>query len=189
MRYSQLICATYKFLTPQGLSQRQNQGFTILETVIVVVIMGILAAIAAPSWLTFLNTQRLDIAQNQMLDILRQTQDAAKHKNIDYQLSLKQQQQQVQWAIHPSQLDTANLPWNTLGEGVGLSPETTLYQQSDGIYRIRFNHHGEVKGQLGRITLSLNSGGDRKRCVIVSSLLGAVRTGETQPQQANAPCD
>jgi hypothetical protein len=43
---------------------------------------------------------------------------------------------------------------------------------------MQFNHYGEVNGQLGRITLSTIDQADTKRCVMISTLLGAMRKGE-----------
>ena len=47
---------------------------------------------------------------------------------------------------------------------------------------MQFNYKGNTNGQLGRITLSLRSGGTAKRCVFVSTLLGGMRTAKDQAQ-------
>lgn len=172
------------------LGQSSAQGFTLLELLVVVVMIGILAAIASPAWLAFVSGQRLSAAQSQVFDILRQTQSEAKRQHVIYQASFRQQNGRAQWAIHPASVSPQS--WNTLSEGVKLleaDTETTLLKKDD-FYQVRFNHRGEVNGQLGRITLAPAIDGDsRKRCVFVSTLIGQLRAGENRPNKPGNPCE
>jgi len=54
-----------------------NQGFTVAELIVIVAILGILAAIAAPSWLNLLTRQRLYDARANALDKIREAQNQA----------------------------------------------------------------------------------------------------------------
>lgn len=170
------------------------RGFTLLEILVVLALIGVVTAIAAPSMQAFLNNQKLSTGQNQVYEGLHQAQSKAKLQHIKYEISFRQFGNKVQWVSYsvgetpPSNAALSNLPWNTLSEGIQLDPETTLVQNGD-VYRVRFNNYGEVSGQLGRVTLSLTSGGSSKRCVIVSTLLGAMRTGESHPEKKNTTCD
>ncbi len=170
---------------------QSTRGFTLIELLVVIALMATLAAIAAPSWVSFLNNQRLSTAQSQVLEVLRQAQTTAKLKRLDYQVSFRPHplNGKAEWAMHPATLTNPDsLPWNSLGENIQINPETTFLRQSNGIYKVRFDHRGEIKGNLGRVTLSVPNS-QVKRCVIVSTLLGAMRTGENRPGQAGNPCD
>lgn len=153
-------------------------GFTLLELLISLVIIGISSAIAAPSWLAFVDVQRLNTAQNQVHNAMRQAQSQAKKEKLTWQASFREQNGVVQWAIHPGTVNPLVANWNNLDSSVRLDTETTL-QQSNGVRRIQFDYRGSVRQPpLGRITLSSKSGGKAKRCVFVSTILGAMRTGK-----------
>jgi type II secretion system protein H len=52
-------------------SWQSEQGFTLAEVMIVVVLMGIVLAIAASSWFGMIESRRVDSAANQMVSELR----------------------------------------------------------------------------------------------------------------------
>lgn len=56
---------------------RSTAGFTLFELLVVIVMVSILALIAAPSWLTFVNNRRADAGRDQILQSLRQAQNQA----------------------------------------------------------------------------------------------------------------
>jgi prepilin-type N-terminal cleavage/methylation domain-containing protein len=165
----------------QSTSLVNQTGFTLLESLVLVLIIGILASIAAPSWLAFWHNQKLATAQGQVVEVLHKTQETAKQKRLKQQASFRTQNGRVQWAIHAVNADVNNVSWNSLESGIQIDSESTL-QLSNSIYQVQFNHQGETNGQLGRLTLSITSSPMMKRCVFVASLLGAIRTGQTQPR-------
>lgn len=156
--------------------QGVTKGFTLLEMLVVLVMIGVLSAIVAPGWLAFYNHQRLNAAQNKVFEALNQAKKTSTLKRLDYQVSFREQNDQIEWAIHPTLVSPTNAVWNRLEKGVLLDHATTLYEK-DGIYRMRFNHRGEASGQIGQVVLSL-SPESNKRCVIISTLLGTIRQGE-----------
>ena len=158
-------------------NNRSNSGFTFIEMITALLMIGILSAIAAPSWFALIKTQHLNIAQDQVYRAMREAQSQAKKEKLTYHASFREENNNVQWAVHPATIDPSNAKWNDLDDSVQLDANSTL-QLSNGVRRVRFDDIGGVIPPLGKITLSSKSGGTAKRCVIVSTILGAMRTAK-----------
>ncbi|NJN31579.1 MAG: prepilin-type N-terminal cleavage/methylation domain-containing protein [Synechococcales cyanobacterium RM1_1_8] len=160
-------------------------GFTLVELMGVVAIAGLLGAIAAPSWISFQRRQELNGAQFEVLSAMREAQIKAIQHRRKWQASFREQEGRVQWATHPAvQTNLSQVDWNNLSPRVQIDPETTL-RLSNGVRRVQFDPFGNVNGQLGRLTLSAKGGSVTKRCVVVSTLLGALRAGENRSRKEN----
>jgi prepilin-type N-terminal cleavage/methylation domain-containing protein len=62
-------------LVQLGLSRRVNdRGFTLTEVLVVIIIAGVLAGIAAPSWLTFVDRQRMTTIRSELLLKVKEAQ-------------------------------------------------------------------------------------------------------------------
>jgi prepilin-type N-terminal cleavage/methylation domain-containing protein len=171
--------------TKQSANINCSSGFTLLEMLIVVFLVGILSAIVTPSWLGFVNTRRLNTAQSQVYQAMREAQSQAKKEKLTWQASFREQNSTVQWAVHPATVTPTNAVWNSLDSTVSLDNETTL-DLVNNVRQIQFDYIGSVKlSQLGRVTLSSKSGGKAKRCVIASTILGAMRTAKDRPTADN----
>jgi Tfp pilus assembly protein FimT len=170
---------------------QSSRGFTILELVIIVAIVGVLSAIAVPSWLGFFNRQQLNSASNQVYQAMRQAQSRSMQERETWQASFREGDSGVQWAVHRSSLAPNQVAWNSFSNTIAIDSESNL-PRSQGMYRVRFNYKGcpvynptdtctnTTIRTKGRLTLSSLNGGEAKRCVIVSTLLGALRTSQEQ---------
>lgn len=160
---------------------RGPAGFTLLETLTVVVIVGILMAIASITWLSFLNRWRLDAGQDQIYHIMRMAQSKAKNEKRRWQASFRNTHNQVQWAIHPTSVSMPETEWLTMVGTFQIDPdETTLYQSGDNVYRLQFNHQGHINGRLGRLTIKGLNPHKARRCVFASTLIGTLRKARDQ---------
>ncbi|MGB3190316.1 MAG: prepilin-type N-terminal cleavage/methylation domain-containing protein, partial [Limnoraphis sp.] len=75
---------THLLLVSKHHNQKTEVGFTIVELMLTVAIMGIFAAIAAPSWDTFVSRQRIRAVNGQVLQTLQTAQAEAKLKKQNY---------------------------------------------------------------------------------------------------------
>jgi Tfp pilus assembly protein FimT len=162
-----------------------------------VTMSGIVSAIAFPNWIAFVERQRLNSAQNQVYQAMQEAKSNATRDKVTWQASFRQVlvdgKQVVQWSVHRASITPSAESWHNLAANVRLDDETSL-PNSDSMRRIRFNYSGCPVYQLndecgqttiltkGRITLSSAKGGKAKRCVIVSTLLGALRMAKEQPK-------
>lgn len=152
-----------------------DSGFSMLEVIVVMAIVGIIAAIAAPSWVSFSTTWKLNAAQDEVYQALRQAQAEAKRRGIGWQVSFQNVDGQAQYASHPVTTAPFLAAWSTLPESVQLDPDRTTVRLDNGVYEVQFNHKGHVNGQLGRVSLMGNESVPTRRSVLASTLIGALR--------------
>ncbi len=189
------------------LKNRSSSGFTLLEMLVVILLIGILGAITVPSWVSFVNIRYLNTAQDEFYRAMRQAQSQAKKHKLTWQASFREHNGTVQWTVHqaqagkfiPDAVINNDQIWSTVHPSVYIDIErnkkgkyeTTLRKQtSPQVWRVIFNYQGcpiyEVGDEctktslrtLGQITLYSKNNVNVKRCIYVSTILGATRTGK-----------
>ena len=165
----------YQYCFGKQRSAERNDGFTLLELLIIVAIVGVLAAVAAPSWQAFLDRQRMNSARGEILSILRDAQDEAQ---------AKQQSREVFFSSTPTspisltvrnESDIAGGIEILVGGGE-ISSKYALTAPSS----IVFDHDGRVNVPTPFVVTitnrdSLLSSNPRQSCAIVTTLLGGLQ--------------
>jgi len=151
----QVICR-YRLRT---YSNRQA-GFTFIELLVVIIIVGVLSAIAAPGWLGFVQQRRAGAASDAMVRAIQEAQSLAKTRKLSYSISFRNEGGVPQVAIYPykntsgNDIDPNNLDdisWKSLGnEQLALKPgqiilRTNLGTANQGNNTINKIPNGEVK--------------------------------------------
>lgn len=154
-----------------------SEGFTLIELLVVVTIIGILGSIAAPSWLSYLNRQRVRSVQTDLKSILQQAQTKAQQRSTSYSIVLGSTPDGPTAALSTagSIITSTSLGSNAkniqLAEFVGTAVATDP---------LEFNYRGNVSDDSIPFVIKITSDNNAatQRCLIVTSLLGGIVEAE-----------
>ncbi|MEO0350647.1 MAG: hypothetical protein AAF282_11435 [Cyanobacteria bacterium P01_A01_bin.15] len=94
----------------------RNKGFTLIELFVIVIMVGILGAIAAPGWLAYLNRRQVTATRDDVYQSLLQAQTRAKQRSVTYEVEFQETADGVlQWSVHPK--GTAPSSWEEASSG------------------------------------------------------------------------
>lgn len=168
------------------LSKQPVAGFTLLEVLTTVALIGIISAIAIPSFAGLINRQRLNNAQEQVFTIMRNAQANAKRERRTWTACFRDDGTRVLSSLNrlPSSTWTCATATNwqpLLGADSKLIainvPNTSIDPSPATYYPVQFEYNGSIKPPLRRITLNIrNETNGIKRCVFLSTVLGALRS-------------
>ncbi|NEQ74539.1 MAG: type II secretion system protein [Okeania sp. SIO2C9] len=169
-------------------NNKSNKGFTILEVIIVMLIIGILSAIAAPSWEAFITRQRTRTVNSQVLQALQKAQNQAKLKKQSVEVIFYDPSTTppIDPALDPPEVDGIEYNLTANGEiksgmvalvsGVCTDENCTAFNATPNV---TFDYLGTVSQNNVPFIVKVSTPDDGlKRCVIVQTLLGGMRTAE-----------
>ncbi|MEG4086614.1 prepilin-type N-terminal cleavage/methylation domain-containing protein [Microcoleus sp. POL10_C6] len=173
-------------------SRKGDGGFTLLEVLVIALIIGILSSIAAPSWLAFINRQRVRTVNDRVFQSLRLAQSEAKRTKSSVTVTFNPTDPPTVTFIPP--LATGGST-QTLNAGGEIKPGTiALLTNATGsvvdadlpLNSIIFDYQGNVKklpttnpAIPGRFVVSVSPvKGGGKQCAIVETIIGGMRTAE-----------
>ncbi|MGG6270214.1 pilus assembly FimT family protein [Leptolyngbya sp. AN03gr2] len=182
-------------------------GFTLIEVLVTVVLIGILFAIAAPNWVAFINQQRVGSARNQVAQAIRTAQSEAQRTKSSRAIVFDNNNNQPRYAIVPApdnpssstRIAIADIRnWERLGDG-SIQPNTIRLSVDQGSDPnspplLIFDSYGSVvlrslPNQLPyTITIGATSSSNPRRCVAVETILGATREGADKTASENDGC-
>jgi prepilin-type N-terminal cleavage/methylation domain-containing protein len=173
-----------------------QRGFTLLELLVVLIMVGILMAIGAPTWLSMADNQRLGAAQDEAFRALRLAQAKARQQKRIWEACFRTNDGQLQYSVHPNRdAKCGNAAWQPLGAEAATftTIDTALSNltSSQGAYVVQFNASGwlasgqdaagsrgnEDNAQGRRLTFQIANRPDlsSRTCLYMDSLLGSLR--------------
>lgn len=145
--------------------QRRNCGFTLLELTIVLLIIGIVAAIASPNLASLLGRVRVNTSLEQLVGAIKETQRQAMRLSKRCRININPNTNKVSATSNDCLLNEREI-------SESISIRTTL---SGAVPNIYFSHKGSTT-KMGTIVLSSDLT-DIQKCFVISLGLGITRTG------------
>ncbi|MEO0645364.1 MAG: prepilin-type N-terminal cleavage/methylation domain-containing protein [Cyanobacteria bacterium J06650_10] len=147
-----------------------SSGFTMIELLVVVTMIGLIAAISAPSWMGFLTRQRLNAARTDLLGVLRTAQQDAqalqRSKTVEFS--------STDLSVTVKSGDSATGVTTVLGESA-LGKKFSLTTAPSTSSSIVFDYDGAVRTEdLIAIKIE-DDNSSAQSCVIVTTLLGGLK--------------
>ena len=181
--------------------RKPSTGFTLIEILVVLIIIGVLFAIAAPSWTALMNRQRVGTIREQAVQVIREAQNKARLTRVPQAVvfdndngAIVPRAAIVARSVNPAG-DIIDFPmadlttiknWQTLGGGdvkAGAIDFSTAPSAAKN--QLLFDGNGAIeqtsisKGQTDAIFVvkikPKNASAQTYRCVVVPTLLGSIR--------------
>lgn len=173
-------------------SKKGDGGFTLLEVLVIALIVGILSSIAAPSWLAFINRQRVRTVNDRVFQSLRLAQSEAKRTKTSVTITFDKTVDPPKITFVPA-LATGGSE-QKLDAGGEIKPNTIAltFNKPDSTdpkkSSLVFDYQGNLTtGTTPFVVAVAPADGGTKQCVIVDTLLGGMRTAEGNDPVTGCP--
>ena len=156
-------------------ARNNNRGFTLFETLIIVAIVGILSAIAAPSFLSMFNRNKVNDALEQVRGALQEAQREAIRKSQSCTVTIDTTNKKI---TSPC-LVTGSRDLCEEKDNFGnctksrVAIATNLNSSS-----IQFSFRGNTTASGTIVVYSSDNSTNKKGCLAISNGLGIMRTGD-----------
>lgn len=154
-----------------SLHQQKNRGFTLPEVLLIVIILGIFAALAAPSFLSWVNRKGVEDVLSQVEGAVKEAQAVAIRKSQTCELDI-------------SASSVTSMPPNCLPTGARDLTQVSGGNNDAGVSIIASTNEKitfSPKGTTTSINVFVFYHPDQSqgmRCLAISSGIGIIRTGE-----------
>jgi prepilin-type N-terminal cleavage/methylation domain-containing protein len=153
----------------QSIATSATAGFTLLEMLVVVIIIGVLASIAAPDWFQYLMGRRVVTVRDEVRQVLEEAQNTAITRREQRVVTFYTSEDLPTVSIGSTHNDGAR---QTLGGDSVRPGMITLSATSDSV---TFDYQGTVESSPITITVTpTGQAGGRKSCVVLRTLLGSL---------------
>jgi len=171
-------------------SRKGDGGFTLLEVLIIVLIVGIFASIAAPSWLAFINRQRVRTVNDRVFQSLRLAQSEAKRTKREITVTFNYDPNATPVVDPPTVTFTPPLATGgstqTLNGGGEIKPGTialifnTPNSTNPQTSSLVFDYQGNPSTTPFVVTVAPANApnSSARQCARVETLIGGMRTAE-----------
>ena len=154
---------------------RHDRGFTLIEMLVIVTIVGILIAMDVPSFLALLNNNKIKNAVVRVESALKGVQRTAIKNSKDCIVTIPAG---IDRQLTSNCLDSSD--WALAGINI---------TRPSSLATLTFDFKGRVNtpGNQGIIVLSLSDGSTSQKCVAISTGIGLIRSGNYDGTNCNTP--
>lgn len=145
-----------------------NQGWTLIEMLVVTIITGIFAALAAPSMMGMMGKADVSNAINQVKSGLQESQRIAMSKGTSCTVNLGS-------SASPPTLTSSSATVGCLSE-VRTLPKSVIMLENFTNDTVSFSYKGNTTSSGTVVVVASNRQGEA-RCLVISNGLGIMRTG------------
>ncbi len=154
-------------------SRKKTTGFTIAEITVILVIIGVFAAIATPSFLSWYQSKQLDDGLARLESALRESQHEAIRRSKNCTVNIPKG---IDQTISGTCLITGKRPLKNI--------EIWHSRKDKNPWQVKFDFKGRNQDldQNGTIALSVPESNVSPKCLVISNGIGLMRIGDYDPK-------